>query len=194
MSVKMLIIPVMGAFIGWKANYITIKLFFHPHKPVQVPYTGLEIWGELPRHQKDLAAYVGDRVEKELLDRDKIMREIEESGIIENLSGSITATVKERVMQKIPELIPHPWRKMIANAIGESMAKEVPAYIEDSLERFTLILKQEMHLRKFVENKVNSFDIRELEHLAMKELRIARIIGGSTGFILGLVIMLIISL
>lgn len=194
MNVKLLIIPVMGAFIGWIANYITIKLFFHPNKPMKIPYTSLKIWGELPRHQKDLAVYVGDRVERELLDGDKIFKEIEERGIIKNLSGSITETVKERVMQKIPDLIPRSWRKMIANAIGESMAKEVPDFIEESVDRFTLTLKQDMHLRKFVENKVNSFDIRELEELSLRELRIARIIGGVAGFILGLIIMFLISL
>lgn len=194
MSIRLLFIPVLGAVIGWLSNYLTLKMLFHPAVPIHIPLINLTLWGELPRRQQELAEYIAERVERELLSSDQIIKEMKTRGIITNLTDSITTVVKNRVQMKIPAIVPNSLRGIIGNIVGEILKKEVPHFIEESAGKLVITLKEEMHVQNVIVDKVNSLNTRDMEKIATKELRLARMIGAIAGFLLGLLVLLIISL
>jgi len=65
-----LLIPVVGAFIGWITNVIAIKLLFHP-------YTGrFGIQGLLPKNKDETAKRLGKIVKEHLLDNETLISQI----------------------------------------------------------------------------------------------------------------------
>ena len=55
------LLPVVGAIIGFATNWLAIKMLFHPRKP------RFGVHGLLPRRQADLAKNIGAIVAEELI-------------------------------------------------------------------------------------------------------------------------------
>ena len=65
MEGRLLIIPFIGAGIGWITNVVAIRMLFRPKEPIKVG--GITLQGVLPKRQKELAKAIALAVEKELL-------------------------------------------------------------------------------------------------------------------------------
>lgn len=120
MDWKLIVVPVIGAIIGYATNWIAVKMLFRPHKEVRVmgwklPFTP----GVIPKGQGRLARAVGRAVEEQLLTREVLEEEL----------------LSEEKMQKMKEMISD-WVE--TQKASEKTVKKVAEDLisEDSVEDF----------------------------------------------------------
>ncbi|WP_022670472.1 DUF445 family protein [Hippea alviniae] len=77
MSIDVVSLPLIGAFIGYFTNYVAIKMLFYPKKPyyigkVRVPFTP----GLIPKKRDEIIEKIADVVEKKIINKDELIRYI----------------------------------------------------------------------------------------------------------------------
>ena len=63
-------LPTVGALIGYGTNYLAVRMIFRPVRPVRI--LGFTLQGLVPRRQAELAASVGRVVGEHLLSHDDL--------------------------------------------------------------------------------------------------------------------------
>lgn len=66
---RWIVIPLIGAFIGWITNVLAIRLLFRPHRPFQFLFWTFQ--GLIPKRRAEIAANVARVVDKDLLPSEK---------------------------------------------------------------------------------------------------------------------------
>ncbi len=189
MYLKLCLIPVISAFIGYLTNVVAIKLLFWPHEPVN-----LVIWriqGLLPKRQADIAVMIGEMVEGELLSIDDVINKINTPQMHRKIVDRLVVIINDRLNTIIPGIIPSKVKKIIMDSIHKILNQEVPGFINNALESDRDYIRREIQINKLVEAKINEFDLNNLESIVRKvsftELRFIEIMGGVLGLIIGLI-------
>lgn len=192
MTIKLILIPIISAFIGWFTNWIAIKMLFHPKQPTKI--LGFTIQGIFPKRQKQFADKLGKLVSNELLSFADIEQKITNPNNIEKIIPEIEISIDHFLKNKLTEQMP-----MIAMFIGDKtinqlksvFLSELKLLFPTLLEKYMQNLQQELDLEKIVTEKVTAFSSDKLEEILnaimSKEFRFVEVIGAVLGFIIGLV-------
>lgn len=183
--------PLVGACIGWLTNRLAIQMLFRPRKAIRFP--GIRIQGLIPRRQSELATRVGEIVEKELFNRHLIREEIRKIDLQPYLDELATNIVWDRLaprLRQIPLLGSFVNDKLLYN-LNKLALESLTIETEPLLEKVSMEVEERIAVRKIVEEKIQAFDLEQLEslvrQLAQKEFRSIEILGGVIGFIIGLI-------
>ncbi|MCA9002426.1 MAG: DUF445 family protein [Planctomycetes bacterium] len=190
-----ILIPVLGAWIGYGTNLIAVRMIFRPIKPIYV--LGFRIQGLVGRRQAEIARSIGGVVGDHLLNHEDMVAALEKAdmegvidGMLEDRLPEVLASLKGSLgpmagmldMFLTPERIVD-LRKMFVRKIMENKESLFSA-LESALEKG-------MDVKALVETKVREFPVERLEELilmvAKKELRSIEILGGVLGGLIGLV-------
>ncbi|MGF7186923.1 uncharacterized membrane protein YheB (UPF0754 family) [Desulfitispora alkaliphila] len=187
----LIILPIVGAFIGWMTNKIAITLIFRPYKPIKIPAVNYSIQGLLPKRRQKLASDLGGMVEKELLPMDDILDKIKEPAFQEKLFVSLTASLYDKIISRMPISLPSYMKNMLFKQIEETVEKEAPAILDSFLLTAKNDLEEQFTISEMVSKKVDDFDLEKLEKLVVKivnkELKHIEYLGAVIGFAIGLV-------
>lgn len=193
----LIIIPVISAFIGWAPIWITIKMLFHPQKPVRI--FGFIIQGVFHKHQLQFAQKLGELVSKELLSFSDIEEKMTSTDNVKKIMPIAEKHIDEFLRTKLGEAFP-----MIGMFIGEKTINQLKTLFMNELEIiFPVIIKgymqnlqQELNLEQIVTSKVSAFSMDKLESILnqalVKEFRLIQIFGIVLGFLIGIIQVLII--
>lgn len=191
MFFQLVTIPVVGALIGWVTNILAIKLIFRPYIPVVVPVFKYKIQGLIPKRRSEIAASVGKVVGTELLPLDDVVSKLNQAGLQKKMIEAIVRAVTDRMNERIPPLVPSPIKKMIVTLAADTLHREVPPLMRKMVLELPAKIKEDVDFAKMVEDKINSFDLRQLERIildvAANELRHIVYLGAVLGFLIGLV-------
>ena len=77
---EFVLMPVIGALIGWWTNLFAIKLIFWPINPIKLPLFNIEFQGLIPKRRLDISKNIGDVLEKEILSSDDIVERLVSGG------------------------------------------------------------------------------------------------------------------
>jgi uncharacterized membrane protein YheB (UPF0754 family) len=170
---RFLVYPLLGAFVGYITNYIAIKLLFWPRRRV------LGVQGLLPKRKAEIAKRAGEVVNGYLVNSEAIRLKID----IHKLDGAIDRFLGRRKTR----LWDIPFLKKIVKKIILSNLLDKDGYFNKAIiESFI----DERMVSGIVEQKINEFELSELEKLAYTasgpELRFIVISGGVLGFLVGL--------
>ena len=191
MEYRLILLPLIGAVIGWLTNYIAIKMLFKPYHPVKV--LGITFHGVLPKRREAFAHGLAKTIEKELLSSKDISEILEDSGwedeVEHAIEGIIRNYIKSESVKKYP--IVGVISDSILNSIKYYLSKEIVKQVEgkkpELLERF----HDMVNVRELVTTRVDAFDIKKLEKLVFdlvaRELRHIEIVGAILGFVIGCV-------
>jgi uncharacterized membrane protein YheB (UPF0754 family) len=190
---RYLMLPVIGAIIGWVTNYIAIKMLFRPYRPIRI--VGLTIQGLLPRRRKEFAHSIARTVERDLLSTDDIIQFFEGVHWEEEVERAVEETLEARLKNKrIYRLLKTPILgligleviRQIKKALSRAIINKVSKHKEGLVEKF----QESIELKEVVTRKVEGFDMVKLESLLMdlisKELAYIEVVGAVLGFIIGL--------
>ncbi|NLK00752.1 MAG: DUF445 family protein [Clostridia bacterium] len=187
---KFLIIPITGGFIGWVTNVLAIKLIFWPYKPIKIPLLNLNFQGLIPKRRGEIAANIGQIIERELLSVDDLLKYFSSEETKKKFSHVIADAVKKEIMTKIPKYIPTSIIRVVNNIFGDILQKEVPLVVERVSSEMGGEIKKGLDLAGIIEDKLNCFDVMTFEKLvieiANRELGHIKIMGAVLGFIIGL--------
>ena len=72
--IRLLIMIIIGGFIGWITNKVAIKLLFRPVNPVKILF--FKFQGVFPKRKDEMAISLADTIETELLSKEVIFSKI----------------------------------------------------------------------------------------------------------------------
>ena len=188
--------PVVAALIGWLANRLAIKMLFHPLKPKKV--LGLSLQGVFPKRQKLFAEKLGKLVSKEFLLIEEIEKKISDPKKLKQVMPLIAENVDEFLRNKMGKQIPF-LSMFIGDKTIESLKtvfmQEIELLFPKILKQFAGNMKEEFDLEKIIIQKVTSFSTGKLEKILYqnlsKEFRFFEKLGALTGFLIGLLLVVI---
>lgn len=183
--VPWVMMPTVGAAIGWATNWVAIKMLFHPRTPI----AGMQ--GLLPRRQQELAASVGEVVGNELVPTDELLKGLDGLDLTphlgELLDQAIAAKLEEvRRIPLIGSFITPERIAGIRDSVLRHLAEKQPVLIA----RFKGILKERIDIGKIAKEKLAAFDLDRLERIvnqvASREFRAIEWWGLILGGLIGL--------
>jgi uncharacterized membrane protein YheB (UPF0754 family) len=165
-------IPIIAAFIGWFVNWLTIKLLFHPQKPI----AGIQ--GIFPKRQQELTKQLAQVITTQF---DEMSNNPENlKGIIPVVEGYMDNFLREKLPAAMPVF------KMF---IGDSTINQVKGVLMAELDSMLpVIINQYLNNNAFdFEHLINQkLDANKLEAYINKELRPIQLAGAIFGLIIGL--------
>ncbi|WP_027388978.1 DUF445 domain-containing protein [Chrysiogenes arsenatis] len=196
MELKLLLMPLIGLFIGWGTNVLAVKMLFRPHRPLHI--LGINFQGILPKRRTEIARKIAETVQDELLSIHEITRIFERFDIKEHIDTAIEELVRNKLKNRILEKIP-----MLAPMVESLLPKIQPAIVEELYLQAVQIKKamieqihDEVDIAEIVVEKLDLYDLNEFESLilkvAQKELRHIEVLGAVLGFAIGSIQALII--
>ena len=195
--IKIGILSIIGASIGYITNVIAIKLLFRPVEPVNI--ISFKIQGVIPKRQNELSKSIGDTVENELLSIEELMESFVTEDRIEKLLDKIKLKTQRVIEIKISEypLIMGLKRPLI-KYINKVMDEEGSDYIHEIIKDISTKAEEDISISGMIEEKINSFDLSKVEEIvfdiARKELRHIEILGALLGFLIGIIQGIIVNL
>lgn len=196
--ILLLSIPLISAFIGWMTNWLAIRMLFHPRQPISI--LGYQWQGLIPKRQKEIAAQTGEIVEREILGRQLLRKELDAVDFDNYIAIFATRVIQERLGEKlraIPFLggfINDVTLQRLADMAGEEMKKQAP-HLKEHLSNE---MEARIPIRALVEARIAEFDLPKLEkiveEIAGKEFRAIEILGAVLGFLVGVIQLLILGL
>ena len=190
MGVRIIILPIIGALIGWFTNVLAVKLIFRPINIISLPLTGFKIQGLIPKRKAEIARSIGETVEKELLSIEDIVDRMTDSLDKNHIIRIIKIKIQEVVSQKIPSFFPHSIKELIVNYVEESIHKEIEPAFDEIIEELMVKTRDSIKIGRIVEEKINEFDLIKLENLIInitkRELKQIEYLGGVIGFLIGI--------
>jgi uncharacterized membrane protein YheB (UPF0754 family) len=97
-EIKLILIPLFGAFIGYFTNYLAIKMLFRPFEEkrifgVKIPFTP----GLIPRERERIAENIAKTIKEHLLPEEKLLKMLEESGYQERVKNRVRIIIDELI-------------------------------------------------------------------------------------------------
>jgi len=179
----------ISTFIGYITNVVAVKMLFWPRRPINLGFYAVQ--GILPKRQAQIATSLGELVEKELLSLDDVLDKINTPEIQQKLVEKVSVMIKERLTELLPRIIPGRLIQIIVDTLDKILIQESAQIIEQLFKYGSDYLTNEIHISKIVEDKVNAFDLQQLEDLikgiSAPELTFIEVLGGVMGFMIGLV-------
>lgn len=190
MPVELVILPLVGALIGWTTNLIAIKLIFYPREPIIVPLTGWKIHGLLPKRRVELARSIGSAIEKDLLPVEFLKEQVAEMELKKHVTEKLLVILQEKLEEKIPLFLPVSWRANLQKYIIEWAELELDKNLDEFIADFPEKFLANNSLGELVEQRIMGFPLDRLEKLVIKvasrELKHIEILGGVLGLVIGL--------
>ncbi|HCU2736345.1 TPA: DUF445 family protein [Clostridioides difficile] len=187
--IRILILAVIGGFIGYVTNVVAIRLIFRPIEPIKIPILNIEIVGLIPKRRAEIAANVGEIIQEEFLSMDEILANIITDEDKEEVVRYIKARVKIIIHEKV-SFIPSGIKNMIQDYLGEIIESEVKQSIDELSKNIINKANERIDIQKIVEDKINELDLYELEEIiiriAKKELKHIEFLGLVLGFLIGI--------
>ncbi len=189
MDINLIIMPIVGALIGWLTNRLAIKLIFRPHNPIKIPLFNTKIQGLIPKRRDEIAAILGVTIEQELIPAGEIL----EKTLSPQAKREIIIIVKNSLLERLNNRInflPLILKDVMLNFAEDYIEKEIDSFVNESSIELTEAIKKKMCIGEMVEEKILSYELSELETIILKvsstELKHIEILGGIIGFIIGL--------
>jgi uncharacterized membrane protein YheB (UPF0754 family) len=185
---KLVLIPLIGAFVGYSTNVVAIKMLFHPKKPINI--FGLKIQGFIPRRKKEMASAIADVVEREWVSGEDVGAILEDALARKRVDEMVGEVVKERVRRFPIRFLPR-WLRDVPSDIAATGVKEITGAIAppDILSRKIIAKAKEFDIRGYITEKIDEYEEGRLEgiisELGSRELRLIEIWGGVLGFLIG---------
>jgi uncharacterized membrane protein YheB (UPF0754 family) len=186
MLFTMLSSALLGAFIGWITNVMTIRLLFHPRRPLRLG--PLVLQGVIPRRRDDIAVSLAGTITRELLSAKELWAAVDTSQNRQAVLAGVRRAVRERLL-RWPAF---PFRDAAVARIEDAVVREVAVYMDRLNQRpdWAEALLQKVPLESLIIQKIQSFDLADFERiiigLSRRELRQIEWLGGLLGFVVGL--------
>lgn len=192
MTLGLIFIPIISAFIGWCVTSLAIKALFRPK--YQKNIMGIIFQGIIPKKQPQMAAALGKLAASEapLLLKD-ISLKITDPENIEKLMPFVEEHIDHFLRVKLVEKMP-----VISMFIGDRTIGELKGVFMEELktlfpalmQNYITNLQQDLDIEQIVTQKAASFSPDKLEVILKstlsKEFRFIGLMGAVLGFIIGL--------
>ena len=189
---KLVIMVIISAAIGWITNWVAIKMLFRPHNEINL---GLfKIQGLIPKRRAEIGIGIADVIQNELISIKDVIANIDREEFSKRLNDLIDDVLEKNLKTKVKEKFP-----VIQMFFSDKMAKDVSNTIkgivmenqEKIFEIFSNYAEENIDFSTIITDKISNFSLDKLEEiingLAKKELKHIEVIGAILGAFIGLV-------
>ena len=182
MTWQMISLPFVAALIGWGTNVIAIKMLFWPRKPIKIFFW--DFLGVLPKRKADIAKSIAQVLNEDLLPTDELVNAVNTSANRAKVTKHITDNLAFRIERVLPRLIMNSIGSKVRSMLHDLVENEVEKLFAQLGDDISAELKESQLLANLVEEKINSFDLFQLEELVLK---VAKVFGALIGLIIGII-------
>ena len=189
---KLVIMVIISAAIGWITNWVAIKMLFRPHNEINL---GLfKIQGLIPKRRAEIGIGIADVIQNELISIKDVIANIDREEFSKRLNDLIDDVLEKNLKTKVKEKFP-----VMQIFFSDKMAKDVSNTIkgivmenqEKIFEIFSNYAEENIDFSTIITDKISNFSLDKLEEiinsLAKKELKHIEVIGAVLGAFIGLV-------
>ena len=189
---KLVIMVIISAAIGWITNWVAIKMLFRPHNEINL---GLfKIQGLIPKRRAEIGTGIADVIQNELISIKDVIANIDREEFSKRLNDLIDDVLEKNLKTKVKEKFP-----VMQMFFSDKMAKDVSNTIkgivmenqEQIFEIFSNYAEENIDFSTIITDKISNFSLDKLEEiinsLAKKELKHIEVIGAILGAFIGLV-------
>ena len=189
---KLVIMVIISAAIGWITNWVAIKMLFRPHNEINL---GLfKIQGLIPKRRAEIGTGIADVIQNELISIKDVIANIDREEFSKRLNDLIDDVLEKNLKTKVKEKFP-----VMQMFFSDKMAKDVSNTIkgivmenqEKIFEIFSNYAEENIDFSAIITDKISNFSLDKLEEiingLAKKELKHIEVIGAILGAFIGLV-------
>ena len=189
---KLVIMVIISAAIGWITNWVAIKMLFRPHNEINL---GLfKIQGLIPKRRAEIGIGIADVIQNELISIKDVIANIDREEFSKRLNDLIDDVLEKNLKSKVKEKFP-----VMQMFFSDKMAKDVSNTIkgivmenqEKIFEIFSNYAEENINFSTIITDKISNFSLDKLEEiingLAKKELKHIEVIGAILGAFIGLV-------
>lgn len=184
-----LLIPFIGALVGWLIMGAVVKLLFRPYQPRKL--LGFTIQGILPKRQSQIAAQAG-RLAGEFFSINELEQRVNDPANLADVMPMIEAHIDDFLQNKISKEMPF-LSMFIGNKTIGSLKKIFMQEIGDLLPKvvaqFAGNLKKNMNPEQLIVKKLTEIPTARIEEMftgaLSREYRNLRLVGALIGFIIG---------
>ena len=189
---KLVIMVIISAAIGWITNWVAIKMLFRPHNEINL---GLfKIQGLIPKRRAEIGIGIADVIQNELISIKDVIANIDREEFSKRLNDLIDDVLEKNLKTKVKEKFP-----VMQMFFSDKMAKDVINTIkgivmenqEKIFEIFSNYAEENINFSTIITDKISNFSLDKLEEiingLAKKELKHIEVIGAILGAFIGLV-------
>ena len=189
---KLVIMVIISAAIGWITNWVAIKMLFRPHNEINL---GLfKIQGLIPKRRAEIGSGIADVIQNELISIKDVIANIDRKEFSKRLNDLIDDVLEKNLKTKVKEKFP-----VMQIFFSDKMAKDVSNTIkgivmenqEKIFEIFSNYAEENINFSTIITDKISNFSLDKLEEiingLAKKELKHIEVIGAVLGAFIGLV-------
>ncbi len=188
LDMRLVIIPLLSALIGWLTNYLAIKLLFWPYESYTVPGTNFKIQGLLSRRKKDFARAVSKIIAEEFLPQRKLAEEVNQEQMIDEVRASVDNYLDASMESRL-KVFPGYFRRLFVDLISGVVSRGVESSLYENFDSLVDSVTDKIDIAKLVEQEILKLDTREIEQLSYKiakrELQFIKALGGILGFLIG---------
>lgn len=189
MTWNLISLPIVAALIGWGTNVIAIKMLFWPREPIRI--FGFEFLGVLPKRRLDIARSIADVLNDEILPLDELLDAVNTPETRQRVAQLITEGLVTKVGRFLPSFIMDYAGNRLHHHVEELVAGELESLFPQLASQLSQELKSSKFLGSFVEDKIKSLDLVQLEELVLRvaknELRHIELFGAVLGLVIGLI-------
>ena len=189
---KLVIMVIISAAIGWITNWVAIKMLFRPHNEINL---GLfKIQGLIPKRRAEIGIGIANVIQNELISIKDVIANIDREEFSKRLNDLIDDVLEKNLKTKVKEKFP-----VMQMFFSDKMAKDVSNTIkgivmenqEKIFEIFSNYAEENINFSTIITDKISNFSLDKLEEiingLAKKELKHIEVIGAILGAFIGLV-------
>lgn len=183
------LLPVVGALIGYVTNRLAVRMIFRPIEPKRI--LGFKVQGLIGRRQSEIAKSIGDVVGDHLVTADDLKGALDAIDLEEVVDRAFERGLAPKIeeLRKLPlvggfltdERVNDLRRHAVMGVVKHR--DELEAAVQKGLENG-------VDVHKLVESKVATFSVEKVESLilsvASRELRAIEVLGGVLGGLVGL--------
>ena len=191
-KMKLVIMVIISAAIGWITNWVAIKMLFRPHNEINL---GLfKIQGLIPKRRAEIGIGIANVVQNELISIKDVIANIDRKEFSKRLNDLIDDVLEKNLKAKVKEKFP-----VMQMFFSDKMAKDVSDTIkgivmenqEKIFEIFSKYAEENIDFSTIITDKISNFSLEKLEEiingLAKKELKHIEVIGAILGMLIGAV-------
>jgi len=190
------LVPFLAALIGWMINSLIIRLLFHPVKPVKI--FGFTFSGIISGKRESIAKGLGKYVSEELFSFQVIEEKMTNPANIEKIMPLVEEQIDHFLKIKLGEQMP-----MISMFIGDKtiqqlkniFMEELSTLFPNLINQYAKNLQSDLQLEQIITQKIMAIDLlqaeKQIHQQFKKELRLFKLAGAFTGFIISILQLLI---
>lgn len=186
--IKLLLMILIGGFIGYITNKLAIKMLFRPVNPINFGLFTLQ--GVFPKRKDQMAESLADTIETELLSKDVLASKL----LSEETISDLKIVIKDTLVEKVAEMLP----PMVKMFLGDDPKGKIRKILDKDgdrvLDELFDTLKDEglkhLSIHDIVKERIDTLDFIEFERIIFglmnRELRFVEIIGLFLGGLIGI--------